>query len=509
VGLAGGGHVLHVAAVDERYLLGALADRSPGAVHCREAAADDDYAAAGVARVRQAEGGDLEVFQAVDDADRVLIWNAELVRDVAAGGDDRGVETPLAQVVEAEVAPEFLVDLELGAEPPDGLVLGIEDIGLGQAVLRDAVAQHSARGGVALEDGGVVAGELQVVGRGHSGRPGADDGHALAGLGLRLERQRRFDAVLLGRQDDVAGIAVAVADGDRLVDLVAAAVLLARRRADSAQDRGERDRPLEDSRRLAELALGIGLEEARDVDVARALVLAGRQAVGVVVAEDQLEVSAPKPADLVGLGPDNHPRDCFAAARNGRMIVAVYLHDAHAARPEARQLGLVAERRDLDAVGAADLQDRLALGAGKLAAVDLELDGGRRNRALRRLRGDQALGGRIVDGRDRVSGRFRVRAAVDPSGLGVPDRLLVCRGPQGFHGRGRGQDRQRAAGDRGRGRRGLPCGKGRFACRLGRRGGTLAGAKVDFSHGTPQETDPAGEAASDWQIPAGHVLWTT
>ena len=39
-----------------------------------------------------------------------------------------------------------------------------------------------------------------------------------------------------------------------------------------------------------QFALGVRLEEARDVDVARALVLARRQAVGVVVAEDQLEV---------------------------------------------------------------------------------------------------------------------------------------------------------------------------------------------------------------------------
>jgi hypothetical protein len=70
----------------------------------------------------------------------------------------------------------------------------------------------------------------------------------------------------------------------------------------------------------------------------------------------------------------------FAAARDGRVIVALDLDDAHAARPEARQLGLVAERRDFDAVGPADLQDRLALVPDELAAVDLELDGGRRDR---------------------------------------------------------------------------------------------------------------------------------
>ena len=52
------------------------------------------------------------------------------------------------------------------------------------------------------------------------------------------------------------------------------------------------------------------LQEARDVDVAGALVLAGRQAVGVVVAEDQLEVRRAQAADHLGLGrrPSCRPR---------------------------------------------------------------------------------------------------------------------------------------------------------------------------------------------------------
>src|SRR4029079_3352559 len=98
-------------------------------------------------------------------------------------------------------------------------------------------------------------------------------------------------------QDLVAGVPVRVADRDRLVDLVPPAVLLARGRADASEDAGERDRPLEDPGRLPEVRLGVRLEEARDVDVARALVLARRQAVRVVVREDQLEV---RPAETGG-----------------------------------------------------------------------------------------------------------------------------------------------------------------------------------------------------------------
>ena len=44
------------------------------------------------------------------------------------------------------------------------------------------------------------------------------------------------DALRLRLQDLVAGVAVAVADRDRLVHLVAAAVILARGGADAAQD---------------------------------------------------------------------------------------------------------------------------------------------------------------------------------------------------------------------------------------------------------------------------------
>ena len=341
-----------------------------------------------------------------------------------------------------------------------------------------------------------MAGQEQVVGRGHAGGAGADYGDALACPGLRLERQRRLDALFLGRQDDVTGVAVAVADGDRLVHLVAAAVLLARRRADSPKDRREGNRPFEDSCRLAEFALGIGFEEAGDVDVAGAFVLAGRQAVGVVVAEDQLEVRAPQPAHLFGLGLDDHARGGGAGTGDGRTVLTRDLDDAHPARPEAGQLGLIAERRDVDAVVAADLQDRLALNADDLAAIDLELDGRRRERTLRALRGDEPLFGRAVDRCDRVARRLRVGAAVDPACLAVPDRLLAGGGLEASHGRSRCQDRQ-GSGNDGRRRHGRAREGGRNA---------LAGAKGRFSHETPQETAPAREVAIGWQIPAGQVL---
>jgi hypothetical protein len=56
------------------------------------------------------------------------------------------------------------------------------------------------------------------------------------------------------------------------------------------------------------------------------------------------------------------------------VLLALDLDHAHPARAEAGQLGLVAQCRDLDAVVATDLEDRLALEALDHAAVDLDPD---------------------------------------------------------------------------------------------------------------------------------------
>ena len=352
----------------------------------------------------------------------VLVRDPQLVRVVAADRHDDGVVALVLEVVQAEVAAQRLAAHEAAAEAGDALVLRVQDPFLGQAVLRDPVAQHPAGLLVALEDRDVVAGDQEVVRGRRARRPRPDHRHPLAGLRLELERHRRVDVLLEHLpQDLVAGVAMAVPDGDRLVHLVAPAVLLARRRADPAQDRGERDRPLEDAGRLAELALGVGLEEARDVDVARALVLAGREAVGVVVGEDQLQVGAADPADVLRLGPDHHPGLGRPRARDRGMLLALHLDDAHPAGPEAGELRLVAQGRDLDPVVAADLQDRLALAALHDAPVHLQADGRHRLRPLRRLRPQEALGEAV----GRRLGRRR-RGEVGGAGDQVGHRAVVA-----------------------------------------------------------------------------------
>ena len=94
---------------------------------------------------------------------------------------------------------------------------------------------------------------------------------------------------------------MAIANRNRLVYFVATAVVFAWRRADATEDAWEWNGALEDARRLAELRLSVRLQESRNVDVARALVLTWRQAVGIVIAEDQLKVGAADFANAIGL----------------------------------------------------------------------------------------------------------------------------------------------------------------------------------------------------------------
>src|SRR5260221_14218379 len=81
------------------------------------------------------------------------------------------------------------------------------------------------------------------------------------------------------------------------------------------------------------------------------------------------------------------------------MLLALDLDHAHPAGSEARQLRLVAERRDLDPVVAADLEDRLALEAFHHPPIDLDPNPRRRLRPLWRLGVEQAAGPGLWAGR--------------------------------------------------------------------------------------------------------------
>ena len=121
-----------------------------------------------MARELEPERGGAQVLEAVEDAVGVLARDAQLVRVVAADRDEDRVVALVLEVVQAEVAAEPEPAADLAAEPGHRLVLGLEDLDLGQPVLRDAVAEHPAGGRVALEDRHVVAGQEEVVGGRHA-----------------------------------------------------------------------------------------------------------------------------------------------------------------------------------------------------------------------------------------------------------------------------------------------------------------------------------------------------
>ena len=239
-----------------------------------------------------------------------------------------------------------------------------------------------------------------------------------------------FCAERLRLEHLVARVPVAVADGDGLLDLVPPAVLLAGRRAHPAEHARERDGPLEDARRLGEGALGVRLEEARDVDVAGALVLAGRQAVRVVVAEDELEVGLADLAQPGRLGRTTISGSAFAGAADGRGVLTLDLDHAHPARPEPGQLGLVAQRGHLDAVVAADLEDGLAFapreGRGRRSRW---MKRGRDLRSLRALRREQPFRDRVDGVVPELAGRCRSSVEAIPGvrrGLRLGRWSSVC-----------------------------------------------------------------------------------
>ncbi len=103
-----------------------------------------------------------------------------------------------------------------------------------RAIAGNAVAHHAAEFGARLEYRAGMALAAQVIGAGEAGDAAADEGHALA---RRFARRRQFQSVLEGVMADEVFDRV---DADEVVDLVAIAAVLARRRADEPHEHGKR-----------------------------------------------------------------------------------------------------------------------------------------------------------------------------------------------------------------------------------------------------------------------------
>ena len=279
---------------------------------------------------------------------------------------------------------------------------------LRQAVLGDAVAQHAARLGLALEDGGLVAEQGQVAGGGQAARARADDRDLLVVRDRRLLGQRH---VLVGVVGDEA---LEAADGDRLVDLAARAVDLALRGADATADGGEGVGLAGDRVGLGETALAdqghVALRRRRR----RAGALAGR---------------VPLLGDRVGVG-DRLRVELVDRLALAELLVVVVLddHGAHrGALAAARALVGVDEAgvvEDLGAEGAGLALEADELGVGDDLDVEVApgLDQLRRQGAHRAVVGGEGLvelghvaaeGRRLLDQVDLVAALGEVEGALD------------------------------------------------------------------------------------------------
>jgi hypothetical protein len=206
-----------------------------------------------------------------------------------------------SQVGEGEVAAPVPAQAERGPELRDDPDLGVER-GPRQAVLGDAVAEHSAGERVGIEERAGVTLLEEVEGGGEPGRPGADDRDALAGgaAGTGQRRARRLEV-------PVGGVAVERPDGQPLVVPVAApAALLAQARAHPPERPGERQPLVDPLHRPAVLAARDLVDEARDVETRRAARRAGGDTLPRVVGEEQLDSGAARGADVVARGRYDH-----------------------------------------------------------------------------------------------------------------------------------------------------------------------------------------------------------
>ena len=211
-----------------------------------------------------------DVAQEVDAPEHELLVRA-VDRDELGRLGPEAQEDRVVVGFERLEAPDRGPGVDRDAQHPDLLDLLVEQVGR-QAVGRDAVAQHPAGFLLRLEHLDLVTVGAQVVGRGETGRPGADDPDPLARVGCQLgSRVASVVEAVLGR------LGLQRLDEDGTVAAAAHAGGLARRRADQAA--GQRQRvvaPDHLDRGLVVAVPEMG-DEARDVDVGRARAMAGRR----------------------------------------------------------------------------------------------------------------------------------------------------------------------------------------------------------------------------------------
>ncbi len=361
------GHLVPRPAVEEADLPDAEPERRPGAVDRGVPSSDHEHPAPDVDLAPQAEV--LQELDPGEHAGRVLALDPHLRARPGAEAEEDRAEAVSLQARDCEVPPELRVRAEPHPEAQDLVDLEVENR-LRQPVLGDAVSQHPSRLGKRLEDLDLVSPDREEVGAGQPGGARADDGDLPAVRG----RQLRLPGVA-APEVEVGDVALDPVDPHRLVEEVPAAALdLAGTGADPAAHRGERVLLLDEPHRVPVLSQGRQGDVPLDVHRRGALELAGSDAVGVVVRQEQLEGRLPGPADLVVVRHHDHARGDLRGAGGEERPRPPYLHDAQEARGERLELAVVAEGGDVrDAVLAGHREDRAVRVRDDPLPVDFEL----------------------------------------------------------------------------------------------------------------------------------------
>ena len=347
-----GGHFVAAAAVDHIHFLRAHAHGGAAGVHGGVAAADDHN---GLAHVHALAGAHLaQEGDPVEHAVQIVAGAAHTAALPRARGHQNGVVFR-AEVREAHIAAQLHVVFHLHAQLTDLFHLGRQHL-LGQAVLGDAVAQHTAHLGHGVHHGDVVALEGQIVCGGQTGGAAADDANGLAG-GVGLLRPVGVG----GAHILIGGKGLELRDGDGLLHQTAAAVQLAGMGADPADGGRNGDLLLDDPHGLPVVAQRDLLDVSLTVGLRRAAQGAGAAAVALVIAHQQLQRDPALTVDALGPGVDDLPVGGHGGAGAQQLGVALRLHHADAAGAAGLYDLVVAEHGDLDPRGGGDLKDRLAL----------------------------------------------------------------------------------------------------------------------------------------------------
>lgn len=223
-----GGHVGDAAAVDALDGLGPQTDGGAGGVHGHIAAAYDDHVFAGEVGLGLADGG----VQQLNGGQHPVGLLAGDAQGLVEGGADGQVDAVvvLAELFQGHIGAYGTVELDLHAGGEDAVNVPLQ-IGAGQTVAGDAVAEHTAQLGFLLEDGAFMTHQGEEVGGGQAGGAAAHDGDALAGGG-GAGRGGHVPGVVHGKALDAPDVQGGVHDGPAAVGL--AGVL-----TDETTDRGE------------------------------------------------------------------------------------------------------------------------------------------------------------------------------------------------------------------------------------------------------------------------------